>query len=334
MRDISVISIIIPCRNEEKFIAECLDGLLAQSYSKEKMEIFVVDGMSVDQTKEIVAHYQKSYPFINLIENEKKVTPVAMNIGINRAKGDCIFFMGAHAEYDVDYVTKCVAALQRYGADNVGGIMKVVPQNNSLISQAIAYVISSFFGAGNAYYKTKTKKEITEVDTVFGGCYKKEVFKNIGLFDERLIRNQDLEFNIRLRNHGGKIILVPDIVSYYYPKADLWDFARHNFNDGFWVVYPLKFGLKTFSWRHLLPFVFSSGIVVLGALGFINIIFWKLLGVCMLAYIFLDVLFSVKAVVLKKNGLLFFPVFIVFFLRHFFYGLGSLWALVSVKFKK
>jgi glycosyltransferase involved in cell wall biosynthesis len=330
MTNIPFVSIIIPCRNEEKFIAPCLDSLIIQDYPKDCMEVLVIDGMSSDGTRNILDNYSRKYSYIKHLENFRKITPCAFNVGINNSKGDFVIIMGAHAAYDRKYVSKCINAALKYNADNVGGIVLAVSFGKSLISLAVAKVISSPFGAGNAYYKTSQPKMAREVDTVFGGCYRKDIFKKIGLFDERLARNQDMDFNIRLKKAGGKIMLVPGIISYYYPKPDLLGFAKHNFADGFSVVYPLKFGLKTFSWRHLLPLSFVVGCLGLLAMGMVNVLFLYLLTMAMGIYFLLDVFFSARIAFVEKNLLLFFPIFAAFFVRHFAYGLGSLWALIKM----
>jgi len=330
MANIPFVSIVIPCRNEEKFIAPCLDSLITQDYPKNCMEILAIDGMSFDGTRDILDNYSRKYPYIKYLDNFRKITPCAFNVGINNSKGDFIIIMGAHAAYDRKYVSKCINAALKYNADNVGGIVSVVPSGKSLISLAIAKVISSSFGAGNAYYKTSRPKMAREVDTVFGGCYRKAIFKKIGLFDERLARNQDMDLNIRLKKAGGKIVLVPGIVSYYYSKPDFLGFAKHNFADGFSVIYPLRFGLKTFSWRHLLPLSFVVGFLGLLAMGTMNVLFLYLLTAAMGAYFLLDIFFSAKIAFVEKNFLLSFFVFTAFFVRHFAYGLGSLWALIKM----
>ena len=217
------VSLIVSCRNEEKFISKCLDSLIKQDYPKEKIEILVVDGMSEDKTREIIKEYSKKFSFIKLLKNHQKYTPFAFNIGIKKAIGEAIILIGAHAEYEKDYISKCVKYLEEYNADNVGGILKTIPSNDSLIAKAIAICLSHFFGAGGSYFRTGSKKPI-EVDTVFGGCYKREVFNKIGLFNEKLIRSQDIELNRRLKVSGGKILLVPDITAYYYPQNNLSDF--------------------------------------------------------------------------------------------------------------
>jgi len=328
------VSVIIPCRNEEKFIEKCLSSIIANDYPKDKLEILVIDGMSEDNTRWIVKEYSQKYPFIKLLENPKRITPCALNIGIKNGAGEIIIRMDAHATYREDYISKSVKYLQEYNADNVGGIWKIMPRENSLINKSICLASSSVFGAGNAYYRRGYDKGIKEVDTVFGGCYKKEIFKKIGLFNENLIRNQDLEFNLRLVRSGGKILLVPKIISYYYPKSNFKEFFVHNFKDGFWVTYPIKFGIKAFSWRHLIPLIFILGLVGAGILGiFFPIFLWLFLFIIGL-YIMANFYFSSKIAIKEKNLKYLFLMPIAFGSRHFGYGLGSLWGFIKLVVSK
>ena len=245
---LNMVSIIIPCRNEEKFIGKCLESVLAQDYSDK--EIIVIDGMSKDRTVEIA----NKYP-VWILPNENIHTPFGLNMGIKQAKGDIIIRMDSHAEYPKDYISKCVKHLQESGADNVGGNMITLPSGNTKTAKAIAKVMSGL-GAGSSF--RRGEKEPKEVDTVWGGCYRKEVFERIGLFNENLKYSQDMEFNLRLKRSGGKIMLFPDIVSYYFPKGTLWEFIKHNFNDGIWATYPLKFGIKL-KFRHYVPLFLCFG---------------------------------------------------------------------------
>jgi len=313
MSNLVSVSIIIPCRDEEKFISQCLDSILANDYPKENLEILVVDGMSEDKSREIVKRYAQQYPFIKLLDNPKKYTPFALNTGIRNSKGEIIIRMDAHATYIKDYISKCVKYLKEYNADNVGGIWKIMPRENTLINKAICFVSSSIFGAGNAYYRMGYNKGIKEVDTVFGGCYKKEVFDKIGLFNETLKRSQDMEFNLRLKKSGGKILLVPDIVSYYYPKSNLKDFFLHNFEDGVWVIYPLKFVKTPLQLRHYLPLIFVLT-----------------LPLSIWLYILVSLFFSAQIAFREKDIRYFFVMPAVFATRHIGYGLGSVWGLIKL----
>jgi len=323
----SFVSIIIPCKNEEKFIGNCLDSILDQNYSKNEIEILIIDGMSEDKTRKIVRSYCKKYPFIKLLDNFKKFTPFALNIGIKEARGDIIIRVDAHARYGKEYVSKSVNYLKEYGADNVGGILKTIPAKNTLIAKAITIALSHPFGTGSYFRKGSDKLRF--VDTVFGGCYKRDVFDRIGLFNEKLLRSQDMEFNLRLKKAGGKILLAPDIVSYYYPKTSLKSFLKHNFTDGIWATYPLKLAKVSLGKRHYLPLSFVLGFIGTGILGvFIPFFLWLfLLGIG--TYLLLNIYFSAKIAIKEKDFRYLFVMPLIFAARHFGYGFGSLWGLIK-----
>ncbi|MCX6764122.1 MAG: glycosyltransferase family 2 protein [Candidatus Nealsonbacteria bacterium] len=327
IEDLFCISIIIPCRNEEKFIGRCLDSIINNDYPKDKIEILVIDGSSEDETKNIILDYSKKYSFIKLLENPKKFTPFGLNMGIKAAKGEIILRVDAHARYRKDYISKCVKYLKEYNADNVGGIINTIPEDDTVAAKSIAISLSSFFGAGGSYFRLGSKKP-REVDTVFGGCFKKEIFDKIGLFDERLVRSQDIEFNRRLKKYGGKIMLVPEIIADYYPQSILKNFLKHNFNDGIWTTYPLKFGINIFSFRHLIPLVFISGLFFLLVLSLFSRIFFYIFLFSFLFYFFSIILFSLKFVRKDIRFLFFLPA--AFFCRHFGYGAGSILGLLKI----
>jgi len=320
--NLPLVSIVIPCRNEKEFISRCLDSLLKQDYPRENLEVLIVDGMSEDGTKEIIGNYAQSHSFIKILYNQNKFTPFGLNMGTREAKGNIIVRMDAHAQYEKDYVSQCLRYLNEYNADNVGGVIKTLPSKNNIWSKAIALVLSHPFGAGSSFFRIGTAKP-KWVDTVFGGCFKREVFKKIGFFNEKLIRSQDIEFNHRLRKAGGKILLVPDIRVSYYPQSNFKDFLKHNFNDGLWTIYPLKFGIKIFSWRHLIPLFFILFL-------FVSAEFYPLLFFfAIFFYLFISILFSFFLAVKERNPGLLIVLPIVFANRHFAYGLGSFWGLLK-----
>jgi len=308
------VSVIIPCRDEERFVSKCLDSIIKQDYPKENLEVLVVDGKSEDRTKEIVKEYSQKYSFIRLLENPQKFTPLGLNIGIKEAKGKVIVRMDSHAEYPKDYISKCVRYLKESGTDNIGGVIKTLPAKDTLNAKAIAISLSHFFGAAS-FFRLGSEKS-REVDTVFGGCYKREVFDKIGLFNEDLLRSQDLEFNLRLKKAGGKIILAPDIVAYYYPQSTLFDFFKHNFKDGIWAILPLKFVKIPFRLRHYIPLIFVLTL---------PLSIWP--------YILFSLFFSAQIAFREKDLRYFFVLPVVFAARHFGYGLGSIWGLIKIFFK-
>lgn len=318
----SELSVIIPCRNEAKFIATCLDSLLLQDYPKEKLEILVVDGMSQDTTREILKEYAK-YSFIKVLDNPKKITPAALNIGIKNAKGSIIMRMDAHATYEKNYMSECVRYLKEYNADNVGGIIKTVPSKDTLEAKSIALCLGSRFGVGSSFFRAGSPS-VMEVDTVFGGCYKREVFDKIGLFNENLARSQDMEFNMRLKKAGGKILLIPNIVSYYHPKSTLIGFLKHNFLDGKWAIIPMKFIKRPLKLRHYIPLMFVLSLLALGILGFFFPLFFFMLLSLLFFYFLLMGWFSFKTVLREKDMRYLFTMPVAFAVRHFGYGLGEL----------
>jgi glycosyltransferase involved in cell wall biosynthesis len=329
MSTLPLVSILIPCRNERKYIGECLESILKQDYPKEKMEVLVIDGASEDGTREIIQDYSKKYPFIRIINNQKKFTNFAWNLGIKESRGEILILVGAHGVYKKDYVLRCVKYIEEYNADNVGGTIITLPRENTLVAKAIALVLSSSFGVGGATFRKGFKKPIEgedskpsssllavarEVDTVFGGCYRREVFERIGLLNENLNRGQDMEFNIRLKKGGGKILLVPDIVAYYYPKtANLKDFFIYHLKDGIWAVLPLKFVKTPFKLRHYLPLIFILTL---------PLSIWP--------YILVSLFFSSRIAFREKDFRLFFVMPLAFFCRHFGYGLGSIFGLIKL----
>ncbi len=323
----SFVSVIIPCRNEEKFIGKCLDSLIKQDYPKDKMEILVADGRSEDGSGEMVRKYAEKYSFVKLLDNSKKFTPFGLNIGIKNSKGEVILRMDAHAGYEGDYISKCVSHLRESGADNVGGIMKTLPANDTLVAKAIAFSLSSHFGAASDFRVGSNKPK--SVDTVFGGCYKGEIFERIGLFNERLIRSQDLEFNLRIKNRGGKILLFPDVVVYYYPQPTFFKFFKHNLNDGIWSIYPLKIIKMKFKLRHYIPLLFVASLFSSFILGIFSDFFSAIFIFILFLYGSASFYFSLKIVLKEKNARFLFLMPIAFFCRHFGYGLGSLWGIIK-----
>jgi glycosyltransferase involved in cell wall biosynthesis len=218
------VSVIVPCRNEGKWIAPCLDSILGNDYPRQRLEVLVIDGMSTDETRAVVQRYAALHTCIRLLDNAKQITPAALNIGIAAAHGTVVLRMDAHVEYPADYVLSLVRLLGEKQADNAGGVCLTLPGGESVMARAIAVGMSHPLGVGNSRFRIGSREE-RWVDTVPFGCYRREVFERIGLFDEDLVRNQDDELNLRLIKHGGRVLLAPQVVCRYYARdslAKLW----------------------------------------------------------------------------------------------------------------
>ncbi len=331
-RFIPFVSVIMPCRNEARFIADSLRSIVNSNFSKDKLEVWVVDGMSEDGTRDIAGQFAREYPFVHLVDNPRKITPCALNIGIRHAKGELIAWVSSHNTYAPDYLSQCVKYSQEYGADNVGGGIITEPTDDTLLARAIVLALSHKFGVGSSVFRTGADKP-QRVDTVFGGCYKREVFEKVGMFNEQLVRGQDMEFNLRLKKAGLKTLLIPDIKSRYYARSDLPSFLRHNFSNGMWALLPFKYTtVIPVSLRHLIPLAFVGSL--LGALVLGLFLPVALAGAVFIAgaYSLANVFFS-SQIALRGRDLRLVPLMqFIFFTLHFSYGLGSLSGAVQCLF--
>ena len=253
--DRPTISIVLPCRNEERYIGACLDSILATTYPLDRIELLVVDGESEDRTREIVAEFVRRHPGVRLLENRRRITPAALNVGLRAATGEIILRMDAHVVYPINYIPRLVDALLTSDADNVGGIIVTLPADGSTMARAIAVGLSHPFGVGNAYFRIGVGAP-RWVDSVPFGCFRREVFDRIGLFDEELIRNQDDEFNLRLIKFGGRILLLPDVVSYYFARRSLSDLSRMYYQYGYYKPLVARKVDGVMTLRQLVPGLF------------------------------------------------------------------------------
>lgn len=327
------LSVICPIYNEEKYIGQFLDSLLIQDYPKDDLEILLVDGMSKDRTREIVAEYTAQYPFICLIDNPDKIVPYAMNRGIDAAKGDIIMRLDAHASYQPDYFSVLVNGLKRLNADNVGTVCKTDVLNKTPKTLAIREVLGNKFGVGNSTFRTGIDHE-QEVETVPFGCWRKEVFEKYGKYDVRLVRNQDIELNKRIIRGGGKIYILPDTYCTYLARETWHALAKNNYGNGKWnilTVYYTKM-FSSLSVRHFIPLLFLLSLIVPLLLGLIWWPFALVSFASMLAYTGLLSAVSLKLTIDKNLNFIY--LLITFFVLHLSYGWGSLMGIVKLPFLK
>lgn len=314
------ISIIIACRNEEKFISKCIDSIIRQGYPKNKLEVLVVDGTSTDKTREVVKEYIPFHPFIRLLENPRKVTPSAMNIGIRNSKGDVIIFVNAHSILDKSFLEYNIDYLNRTNADAVGGMLHAIHETSSLVAQAIPLATDSFFGAGGKRYRSRLKEGFVK-DTLPYCAYRREVIDKIGWIDEELIRDQDEEFNYRILKKGGKIYYTPHIKSYLFIRPSLKKLWKQHFQYGYFkpLVAQKVGGLLT--WRQTIPSLFVGSLILAGILSFFTRYAWWGFLFILGSYIATNIFFS--SLLSVKEGLkLFLLIAASFATLHFSYGIG------------
>lgn len=263
MPELPFVSVVIPCRNEFKYIAGLLDSIVTQDYPKEKLEIIIADGMSDDGTRNIIKEYSEKYQYIKLIDNEKKIVPTALNKAIKMSIGEIIIRLDAHSIYPNNYFSKLVEVSESTGADNVGAMWETCPGNDTLKAKAIAIAMSHPFGVGGATYRIPTTKtEPFEVDTVPFGCYKRSVFEKIGYYDETMLCNEDNDFNDRLLKSGGKIILIPTLKIKYFARESYTKLWKMFWRYAYFMPYVnKKLSQKTRLSRYI-PSIFVASIIL------------------------------------------------------------------------
>ena len=322
--DKAFISVVMPVYNEEIYIENCIDSLLLQDYPQECMEWIFVDGMSSDRTRELIGAYVEKYPkLIKLLSNPNKTVPYAMNIGIKEARGKYIIRLDAHADYNKDYISKCVYYLDTTDADNVGGVAET--KSKGFVGNAIAKMLSSRFGVGNSEFRTNG--ESGYVDTVPFGAFRREVFEKWGGYDERLTRNQDNEMNYRIRKNGGKIYLSSDNKLSYYCRDSIKSISDMAVKNGMWNVITMKLCPGSMGVRHFIPLTFLLSLIILPIASIIYHPIWWLFAFEMTLYFALDCLCSAKQASGIKEFILLVLLFPVF---HITYGAGSLKGIMKL----
>lgn len=320
-----IVSVVVPCRNERRYIGQCLESILRNDY-KAELEVLVVDGASDDGTRELLFDCARQSSRIRVLDNPSRTTPVALNIGIQNARGSIIVRMDAHCKYPVDYISTLVSWLERSGADNVGGVWRTLPGSDTVTAHAIAIAVSHPLGVGNAHYRLGIA-EPKWVDTVPFGCYKRSVFERIGLFDEELVRNQDDELNQRLLRSGGRILLVPDVIIDYYARDSIGKVARMYYQYGYFKPLVAKKLGYIGTARQVVPaaFLLSLAIALL-LIPWVHLAGWIFIGI--LGSYIATLLIAIIVVMPRRGPAVSALLGLVFPALHFSYGWGSLRGVV------
>lgn len=317
----STVSVVVPCRNEIRFIHPFMRSLLAQRLpAGVEMEILIADGMSEDGTRAVLEAYSAAHPSITVLDNPGKIVSPGLNECIRRARGEVVVRMDVHSEYAPDYVRRCLEVLEASGAQNVGGPARTMARG--YMQKAIALAYHSGFACGGARFHDSSYEGW--VDTVTFGCWRKRTLEELGLFDEALVRNQDDELNLRLVRGGGRIWQSPRIRCWFKPRATLAGLFRQYAQYGYWKVYVIRRHRLPASLRHLVPAAFVGGLLLLGAAAPFSAAAAWLLALALAVY----GVAALVATALACRGILrlrYAPVMpLVFAVYHFSYGLGFL----------
>ena len=284
------VSVIVPVRNEERYVGGCLSRLLEQDYPTDRFEIVVVDGLSEDRTRAIVLDLLRDraalLPALRLIDDPARERPTALNAGIRAATGEVIMRVDARSLVPPDYVRKCVETLEATGADNVGGVQH--PVADSPMQEAIGLAMSHPFGVGDAQFRIGKKSGF--VDTVYLGSFRREVFARVGVFDEVVpVLSEDSDINERIRRHGGTVFLNAEIRAGYYPRETLGGLITLYGRYGVARAGNLWKHRRLTSWRQAVPPLFLVALAALGVLAFVHEAFAIAFAAVLGTYVLFDV---------------------------------------------
>lgn len=324
-----LVSIIVPCYNEQTTIPILLEAVCAQMIPQQDVEVIIADGLSTDNTRQAVADFQQLHPglSVQIVDNPMRNIPAALNCALKAARGEYILRLDAHSAPAPDYVARCLEGLREGRGENVGGVWEIKPRGKGCVQRAIAIAAAHPLGVGDARYRYTSQAGY--VDTVPFGAFKRETFDRFGLFDENLLTNEDYEFNARLRQSGAKIWLDPQIRSTYYARSSLKELAQQYWRYGFWKWKMLRRYPRTLRWRQALPPVFVLGVLLLAALSILWPLARMVLAFGLAGYALALAVGSLPAA-RKSNDLrmvLFVPAAIA--TMHFAWGAGFLWSVAT-----
>lgn len=319
------VSVLMPVRNEERYIERSLGSVLAQDYPPDRFEVIVADGRSTDRTRELVRSMMKGNISVKLIDNPGMIAPTALNAAYQEAKGSILARVDGHCEIPVDYLARAVRHLVEERVDGVGGSWTIVGETP--VSRSIALASAARFGVGGSSYRVTSGRDMM-VDTIPFPVYLRKTIEIAGPYDEELIRDQDDEYNFRIRELGGRLLLAGDLTTIYHSRTSLRRLAKQYFQYGFWKVRVAQKHPKRMSLRHFVP---SAFVLSLSSFALISLSSRKArrpLMIVAMSYTAANA--SVSLWLALRHGLRHLPVLTVAFASmHVGYGLGFCIGLIK-----
>ena len=326
------VSVCVIAYNEEKFMPRLLDDIVAQTYPKELTEVVLVNAMSTDKTRAIMEKFKETdngYYSVKVVDNPKKTQASGWNKAIVTATGDVLIRMDAHAYMPQEYVTQCMKIIDE-GEDISGGPCHQVVEEKTPWSEILLMTDNSLFGSNISI--SKRGEEKTYVKLMSHAAYRREVFADVGGFNENLLRTEDNEFHYRVRKAGFKLLFDPEAVTYQYARSNLKKMLKQKYGNGYWIGLTLGVSPKCLAIYHFIPFCFLLGIIFTTLLAFFGL--WQLAALMWGLY----ALFAVvnTALSLKNNGFnkFFYIMPFLFLMLHLSYAWGTLRGILKMPFAK
>lgn len=328
----TLISVIMPVRNEATIIKAALSSVLAQNTSQFDIEVLAIDAMSTDGSVDIITELAREDSRLKLVTNERILTPYAFNIGLKEARGDYICTMGAHTTYDDNYIARCFEELKAHEVVGCGGRLLTQPANDTLQAKLSAWAYGHPFGTSTRSVRTHPEGY---VDSPAYPVVQKQPMIDVGGYDERLTRNQDNDMSQKLRAAGHKMYCTWKTNAYIYSIPSIDALLRYGFRGGLWNVRSLRANFGSMKLRHFTPALFLTSLIIsvlMGAIGVsssypFNVLLEMPLILITGSYFTLSTISAVHVAIRERSfGALW--LILVFFLFHVAYGAGTLWGFI------
>jgi len=350
-----LVSFIIVARNASCHLPGILSDLMAQDYPKERMEVLLVDGCSQDNSRKIMQEFAAAHLGlrVKVLDNPGKILASGWNVALAEAQGDIILRVDAHSKIPVDFITKSALSILD-GKDIAGGVRISQRAGEGVWKSLLEIAERSKFGSGVADFRNPGPR--CYVDTLAHAAYRREVFETVGGYDERLVRNQDMEIHRRMKMAGYRLFFNPEIISYHKLRSSLKDILWKNWNDGKWIGLALGISPRCFSLRHFIPALFTGALSIscilgiLGILGAFSILGMGSIGIlgigsrasisaAWLPFFFLIAVYGLAAFAFTLSAIVKAPLRIkplcallpvIFLLLHLSYGFGTWFGLAKM----
>lgn len=264
LKDRKLVTVLLVVYNEAKSIDDALQSVKDQTYGTNNLELIVVDGGSTDGTIDKVSDFLESnkscFYGTYLLDNPGRILASGWNIGVRAASGDYVVRFDGHSKIYPEYIIEGVDILEndaQVGA--VGGWLNHVGEG--FFGEVVGCFYSSKLGAGGAVFRKKPES-VVKGDTAVFAIYRKDQMIKAGLFDEKLARNQDIDFHKRFKAQGMSFATSPAMKIDYEVRASFSGLLKKAYGDGCWI--PRSNGVKA---RHYAPLVFLCFLSIALMLG-------------------------------------------------------------------
>ncbi len=328
-----IITVGVIAYNEKNRLGALLKDICAQTYDHKKIEVLLVDSNSTDNTKVIMETFRKNkindFYDIKVLSNPKKTQPCGWNVVLNNYSGDAVVRVDAHASIPSNFVEKNVETLES-GEFICGGFRPNIIDQTTPWKETLLLVETSMFGSSIAPYRRQQGKSY--VNSLFHGCYRREVFDKVGFFNEDLARTEDNEIHYRMQKAGFKLCFNPEIISYQHTRNNLRSMIKQKFANGKWIGLTLSVSPKCLSYYHFVPFLFVGALITCSILALAGMPL--LLEILLLLYAMFDFVNTVSCFTMRDIQIQFFLLPFLFPLLHLAYGIGTVVGIVQIPFWK